>query len=296
MFSVQNVIGIQFVKLKVHKYVPKVRAVAISVAVLAAGVVLFGPGAPSASAATGETALYSGQALYPGQAIVSSGNGYKLLFQSDGNLVMYKGSSPYTAWQSHTYAENAAFAVMQTDGNFVIRNYQGQPLWSTGTGGNPGARLVIQGDSNLVVYTFSSRPLWSIGRSYNTTCWHTYHYNDVTYGGWITTGHVRMSADVCNDGSDVWLQATAHPLQCWTDNGFVGTAWVTACVPYYWQGHLGVEARMHIHKDAGIQAGIISIPFSIDADAYVSSQVNAWNTSEAVTGGVGVLWLDAGVH
>ena len=66
MFSVQNVIGTQFEKLKVHRYVPKMRAVVISVAVLAAGVVLFGPGAPSASAAAGETALYGGQALYPG--------------------------------------------------------------------------------------------------------------------------------------------------------------------------------------------------------------------------------------
>jgi hypothetical protein len=278
------------------RYVQKVRAVAISVAVLAAGVVSFGLGAPNASAAAGQDTLYSGEVLYPGQTIVSSGNGYKLLFQWDGNLVMYKGSSTYTTWQSGTYGRGAAYAVMQTDGNFVIRNNQNQPLWWTGTGGNPGARLHIQGDSNLVVYTSSWRPLWSIGRSYKTTCWHTYHYTDVTYGGWITIGHLRMSADVCNDGSDVWLQATANPLQCWTDNGFVGHAWVTSCFPAYRQGFLTVQAWMQMHKDAGIEAGIFEIPFGIDAYAHISNQVDAWNTIESFEGGVSVWWLHADVH
>lgn len=278
------------------RYLQKYRVTLLGVMVLVALFALFGPNVPMASAAAGESLLYSGQALYPGQSIVSPNKGYKLLMQGDGNLVLYEGSSSNWTWQSHTYAENASYAVIQTDGNFVIYNTTGHPLWSTGTNGNPGARLDIQDDGNLVVYNSAWQHLWAIDHHTNTMCWHTYHRNDITYGGWITIGHLHLSADVCNDGSNVWLQAGAYPLQCWTDNGFVGNAWVTFCQPTYSPGNLGVEAHMHMHKDVGIQAAIVSIPFGIDADAYVGNRVNAYNTSQTTTGNVSVLWLASKVQ
>ena len=50
--------------------------------------------------------------------------------------------------------------AMQGDGNLVVYNAAGVPLWSSGTAGNPGAWLAVQGDSNLVVYDYYGYPLW----------------------------------------------------------------------------------------------------------------------------------------
>jgi hypothetical protein len=42
---------------------------------------------------------------------------------------------------------------MQGDGNFVIYDGSGMPIWSTGTVGNPGSWLTVQPDGNVVIYT-----------------------------------------------------------------------------------------------------------------------------------------------
>ena len=49
---------------------------------------------------------------------------------------------------------------MQEDGNLVVVDGGGQPLWNSGTNGNPGAQLVLQQDGNLVVAR-GQQALWS---------------------------------------------------------------------------------------------------------------------------------------
>ncbi|WP_052441287.1 hypothetical protein [Streptacidiphilus anmyonensis] len=77
---------------------------------------------------------------------------YQLTMQTDGNLVIYDvNGNPL--WNTQTEGHPGAFAIMQTDGNLVV--YQGStPLWNSGTGGNPGATyyLCFQTDGNLVIY------------------------------------------------------------------------------------------------------------------------------------------------
>jgi hypothetical protein len=51
--------------------------------------------------------------------------------------------------------------AMQTDGNFVLYNQHGVPIWATNTAGHPGAEAVWQNDGNLVVYTASGQPIWA---------------------------------------------------------------------------------------------------------------------------------------
>lgn len=56
--------------------------------------------------------------------------GYRLVWQADGNLVLYRGST--VDWASHTIGRGATRLDFQWDGNVVI--YSGRtPLWSTGT-------------------------------------------------------------------------------------------------------------------------------------------------------------------
>ena len=92
--------------------------------------------------------LASGSTMSAGQTVTVAQ--YMLVFQADGNLVLYKnGGNPI--WSTGTQGKGATYAVMQSDGNFVI--YAGSTaLWSTKTNGANGAQLVLQSDGNLVIY------------------------------------------------------------------------------------------------------------------------------------------------
>lgn len=107
----------------------------------------------------GTNVVEPGHLLLPGDRRTGPG-GDLLILQTDGNLVQYVGGRPRFATMT-----NAAFGVMQTDGNFVLYEYVeggvASPVFSTGSAGHPGSRLVLQTDGNLVVYTPSNRPVFS---------------------------------------------------------------------------------------------------------------------------------------
>jgi hypothetical protein len=64
-------------------------------------------------------------------------------------------------WQSNTSgAGNGCYADFQADGNLVVYDDIGQPLWASGTSGTSGAELRLQADGNLVVYNGNNQPLW----------------------------------------------------------------------------------------------------------------------------------------
>ncbi len=95
--------------------------------------------------------------------LVSPCGSYYLIMQSDGNLVLYKGSGPENnqglVWhtQTFTWQETDSYLAIQDDGNLVV--YRGQPLdysnpvWSSKTYGELGSYyLIVQDDGNLVIY------------------------------------------------------------------------------------------------------------------------------------------------
>jgi hypothetical protein len=97
--------------------------------------------------------------LSPGAFLQSPNGKYKLVMQSDGNLVLYAlGSDP--VWSSKTYGSPAAFADFQADGNLVIYDLTSKPIWSTGTAGRGGHLLAMQDDGNLVMYG-PMGPIWA---------------------------------------------------------------------------------------------------------------------------------------
>lgn len=110
------------------------------------------------STAFAAPALPPNTAIYQGQQITSPNGVYRLILQTDGNLVYYK-SDGAVRFATYSYGN---VAVMQGDGNFV--EYSGSsPVWHTRTSGNAGAYLTTQDDGNLVVYSSTGVPLWNIG-------------------------------------------------------------------------------------------------------------------------------------
>ena len=94
--------------------------------------------------------LINGSALLEGQQLCS-GNGFYLVMQKDGNLVLYNThlwTSKTGIWHSSTHnkGNGCRRVIMQHDGNLVIYDSSNTSLWHTGTNGEGKApyRLVLQ--------------------------------------------------------------------------------------------------------------------------------------------------------
>lgn len=83
-----------------------------------------------------------------------------LIYQHDGNLVLYRRDQP--VWASMAFGD-PGICQMQADGNVVCYDRTGTPYWHTGTHGHPGATCVLQDDGNLVIYAASGEPVWATG-------------------------------------------------------------------------------------------------------------------------------------
>lgn len=121
---------------------------------------------------TGTVTASQNVSLFAKSAIYSPNGIYKLIFQEDGNLVLYKNNTN-AVWavdvQNCLPTPNIVMRTrFQPDGNLVVY-YAKQndpihefPVWDTKTDGHPNARLVVQNDGNLVIYDSNNRVLWAI--------------------------------------------------------------------------------------------------------------------------------------
>jgi len=102
--------------------------------------------------------LFPGDKLTPGKYLMSQNGFYKLIMQTDGNLVLYNASG--ALWSSKTQGTNF-YSIMQSDGNWVVTNPVNRAdVWDSKTFGNPGAVLRVQDDGNVVIYV-GKTPIWS---------------------------------------------------------------------------------------------------------------------------------------
>lgn len=121
------------------------------------------PPAPAAPPSPGCGRLDAGASLAPGQSKMSCDGRFTFVHQTDGNVVLYQGSTPL--WATATHGKSTGSLAMQGDGNLVLYTPSGAPLWASGTHGRPGAFLALQNDGNAVIYQ-GSTPRWAT----NTCC------------------------------------------------------------------------------------------------------------------------------
>jgi Ricin-type beta-trefoil lectin domain len=107
---------------------------------------------------------------------------HQLVFQNDGNLVIYSNGNAVWATGTHNTATNQL--AFQADGNLVLYN-SGKAVWASDTSGKPVSHLAIQDDGNIVIYGTNNQALFAT----------------MTFGN--NTGRFSESAE--------WLKKQAQP-------------------------------------------------------------------------------------
>ena len=88
----------------------------------------------------------------------SSNARYRLLYQSDGNVVLYDDGGNGAVWATGTGGVAGGHLLMQPDGNLVMYDAQGAARWASNTSGHAGAWVYLQPDGNLVIYDAAGAP------------------------------------------------------------------------------------------------------------------------------------------
>lgn len=121
------------------------------------------------SALAGEIRKYYGldgdqnDYLLTGEALFSKSGNYSLVYESDGRLVIYdlaEGRKPIWTVPDKRERSKGGRLYMQPDGNLVIYDIHGYPLWSSQTEGHPEATLILEDRGSLVIYDKGGRPIW----------------------------------------------------------------------------------------------------------------------------------------
>jgi len=165
--------------------------------------------------------LYSGQALFPGESLLSPDARFTLTLQSDGNLVLYDPYSRALFSTNTSGHPNVTQLVMQADGNLVLYENTSQPYWSTNTSSQPGASLFMQSDGNLVMYNTTEQPFWSSNTRVPVSPTPPAHANVLNAGEGLGVTNSLTSDDgsfaltVQNDGNMVEYKQSA-PV--WSSN------------------------------------------------------------------------------
>lgn len=187
------------------------------------------PPPPPPPTANGDD-MQPGEALRADQAVQSPSGRYTLVYQRDGNLVLYK-NYPYrerkALWSSQTAGRPVGMCIMQHDGNLVIYGPDGEHVWDSSTHGRPGARLVMQDDGNLVILDAGGAPIWATDtprvelfhRFGGSDGWlkvtlrpdGTVRFNGHAHNGRIESVDFRIRAVVrCDQPVAVAMQKTGH--------------------------------------------------------------------------------------
>jgi hypothetical protein len=163
--------------------------------------------------------LNTGQFLRPGQTRRALDGSLELkMAKENGNLVLFDANGN-PVWSSQTGGHPGAFAAMQADGNLVVRATDGTTLYTSGTHGGPGSSLRLLNGGNAVIVSPDYSPLWSAA----TDMFQLSAGQQLRPGQWRQspdgrfwlmmhpTGNLVLSDQSTRPGKVVWSTGTAVP-------------------------------------------------------------------------------------
>lgn len=112
-------------------------------------------------------ALAAGTGLAPGQCLSSPNGKFDLVYQTDGNLVLYKRDKPAggeATWSTRTHGNSAGSFTVTPGGDLVVTDADGKLLIALGDSGTDADHvdryLALQDDGNLVLSTAKDKAVW----------------------------------------------------------------------------------------------------------------------------------------
>jgi hypothetical protein len=173
-------------------------------------------GAAAAATPTGAAGAFFDNTILPASAgpVSWSGPLTTLVWQTDGNLVLYKKNGQ-AIWSSNTAGNPGGTLALQADGNLVVRatwplmdgagGLYGGSLWSSATDQKGAVALVVQTDGNAVIRS-ATGPLFGV----NGNVW---NIADAAVGRCLdSNAQGQLYSNPCS---------TSNSYQSWviTDNG-----------------------------------------------------------------------------
>ncbi len=104
--------------------------------------------------------LRPGESLSPDQFLLSPNGAYRLLFQADGTLAIYRLSDGATIWTAHNGGRVSSRLTLEPDGNLVVYGPDGAQ-WTSRTNGFNNCEAILQDDGSLVIWAPWGDALWS---------------------------------------------------------------------------------------------------------------------------------------
>jgi RHS repeat-associated protein len=226
---------------------------------------------PAQSCSIG-TYLTVNQRINANQCIVSPHGQYMLYMGPDGNFFIYDIAHAAGTWGPGTYGHPGAYAILQTDGNFVVYDVNGTALWNSGTNGTYAERLDMNDDGRILIW----KSAWNSGTSngqFNGTTY-THPGCDIGLGTGTTgvlgsgqcfvspNGHFELLMQA--DGNMVIYDRSVTPnAPIWSTGTGLSTA--DPSVAYrtlYFYDALGNLTCVEQHGDAATGTGCSAAPTS----------------------------------
>jgi len=112
----------------------------------------------AAPAKTNST-LSANKVMRTNDMLVSNNGKYRMIVQSDGNVVVYLGKKP--VYSTGTFGHGKTHLLLGPKGNLVIRNAKGKDIWASKTKGKGVSKLVLSDKGTLILYTPKNRVIWT---------------------------------------------------------------------------------------------------------------------------------------
>lgn len=101
---------------------------------------------------------------FPSTLLKSDNGQFSLVFQEDGNLVVYKNGNN-AIWASGTNGKGGKSVEFQKNGNLVIYRgdfNSGHVIWQSNSPGRGGETLVLENDGELLIHASGAIKVWSV--------------------------------------------------------------------------------------------------------------------------------------
>ena len=122
-------------------------------------------GAASLAASTGTAQaavsdrLVTGTSLVPGQQLMSANKTYRLILQTNGDLILTQGTT--VTWRTNTAGKGGVRLSMLANGYLLLATKSWATVWLASARAVPGPWLQVRNDGVLAIYDNTNRLVWT---------------------------------------------------------------------------------------------------------------------------------------